>query len=92
MKRVGVREFRDRATYYLANGEALEIERHGKPIGYYIPIPERAEEEKRLALERLNRAVECVLEESGMTEEELSAVFDLNRPFGDAAKDDAAGR
>lgn len=92
MKRVGIREFRDRATLYLAAGEPLEIERHGKPIGYFIPIKERDDEASRQALERLNRAVELVLAESGMTEEELSAYFDLNRPVADAIGDDAAGR
>lgn len=89
MKRVGVREFRDRATHYLAGEEALEIERHGKPIGYYVPIRKRDEEELRAALERFQSAVDRVLAESGMTEEELSAALDLNRPFNDVAEGDA---
>ena len=37
MKRVGVREFRDHATHYLSGDEVLVIERHGAPIGFYIP-------------------------------------------------------
>jgi hypothetical protein len=36
----------------------------------------------------LNRAVEQVLAESGMTEEELSAVFDLDRPFEEVFRDE----
>lgn len=92
MKRVDVREFRDRATYYLAGEEALEIERHGKPIGYYVPLRKRDEEELRAALERFQCAVERVLAESGMTEEELSAVFDLSRPFDDTVEADAPRR
>jgi hypothetical protein len=33
---VGVREFRNQATQYLAGDEVLAIERHGQPIGFYI--------------------------------------------------------
>lgn len=92
MKRVEVDEFKNRATYYLANEEKLEIERDGKPIGYYLPIRERTEEEKRAAMERFECALERFLAESGLTEEELSAALDLNRPFDDAIENDAAGR
>jgi antitoxin (DNA-binding transcriptional repressor) of toxin-antitoxin stability system len=83
MKRIGVREFRDRATHYLSGDEAITVERHGKPIGYYIPIWERDEEAARTALERLNRTIEEILATTGMTEEELSAAFDLSRPLDD---------
>ncbi len=40
MKQVGIREFRDHATKYLAGDEVLAIERHGQPIGFYIPTGE----------------------------------------------------
>ena len=81
MKRVGVREFRDHATKYLALKEPLEIERHGRPIGYYIPVKRAAEEEVRLAVARLAEAVEQVLAETGMTEDEIANLFDLDRPL-----------
>lgn len=38
MKRVDVREFCDRAARYLAGDDVLSVERHGQPIGYYIPV------------------------------------------------------
>lgn len=82
MKHVGVREFRDRATGYLKSAEPLAVERHGKLIGFYIPVePERGatdEEEFRRALGRLDETVRRVLEESGMSEEELADAFDLS--------------
>ncbi len=81
MKKVGVREFRDHATKYLAGGEPLEIERHGRPIGYYIPVKHPDEEEVREAVARLAEAVERVLAETGMTEDELAELFDLSRPI-----------
>ncbi len=81
MRHVGIREFRDRATRYLADGEILAVERHGKLVGFYIPVEVGSEEEEaRLALERLNRAVEKALEESASDEETLSRSLDLNKP------------
>jgi hypothetical protein len=79
MQRVGVREFRDRATKYLAGNEILVVERHGRPIGFYIPAASKKDEDLQSALARLEAAVERVLAESGMDEAELSALFDLRR-------------
>ncbi len=80
MKRVGVREFRDHATQYLAGNEVLTIERHGQPIGFYIPTGASPQESFAQALERLERTVQRVVAETGLTEEELSRLFDLNQP------------
>lgn len=81
MKRVGIREFRDRASRYLAGGEVLAVERHGKPIGFYIPLRPGTDDEIRVARERLDRAVEQVRAETGLTEDELADMFDLSRPL-----------
>lgn len=78
MKRVGVREFRDRATQYLASDEVLSIERHGQPIGFYIPTGKSRRESFQEALARLEQSVRRVLTETGITEEELVRLFDLN--------------
>ena len=83
MKRVGVREFRDHATQYLAGDEVLAVERHGEPIGFYIPARARRPETSTANLERLGRAVERVLSETGLTEEELVRFFDLNQHVPD---------
>ena len=102
MRRVGESEFLERVEYYLLGEEAIAVERNGEIVGYYMPVPQehvekvplprRDIEEARLAQERLNRAVEQVLAESGMTEEELSAYFDLNRPVDDAPGNATPGR
>ncbi|MGD9889666.1 MAG: hypothetical protein AB7R89_23655 [Dehalococcoidia bacterium] len=81
MKRVGVREFRDHATRYLAGGEVLAIERYGSPIGFYIPAGAGRQERRAEALERLERTIERVLSQTGLTEEELSRLFDLSKPI-----------
>lgn len=52
MKRVGVREFRDHATQYLSGQEVVAVERHGQPIGFYIPTGKSQRESFEEALER----------------------------------------
>jgi hypothetical protein len=83
VKRVGVREFRDRATQYLAGDEVLAIERHGQPIGFYIPTGASRREALGQALERLEQTVEQVVGRTGLSEEELSRLYDTSRPVPD---------
>jgi antitoxin (DNA-binding transcriptional repressor) of toxin-antitoxin stability system len=80
MRSVGIREFRDQATRLIASGQPVAIERHGKLVGFYIPVKTRDVDEKKRALEEFRQAVDAVLAESGMTEEELSQALDLSRP------------
>ena len=101
MKRVGVREFRDHATRYLAGDEVLTIERHGRPIGFYIPTRSSTDRGFDEALERLQQTVARVLAETGLTEQELSRLYDLGEPLPEqpvhrsdrqSSRADAAGR
>lgn len=86
MQHVGVRDFRDNATKYLSGRDMLAVEKHGRLIGYYIPVPQASEEETRRTLEQLGAAVRRVLDETGMTEDELASLFDLNKPFDDTPR------
>jgi antitoxin (DNA-binding transcriptional repressor) of toxin-antitoxin stability system len=79
VKSVGVREFRDHATKYLAGSETVAVNRHGRVIGFYVPL-KRDEDEVRRAVAQLGHAVEQVLDETGMSEDELASVFDMRRP------------
>jgi antitoxin (DNA-binding transcriptional repressor) of toxin-antitoxin stability system len=81
MKNIGVREFRDHATRYLAGPEPVAVNRHGKVIGFYIPL-RRDEDEVRHALAQLGKAVEQVIDETGLSEDELAGLFDTRRPPG----------
>lgn len=83
MKRVGIREFRDHATQYLAGDEVLAIERHGQPIGFYIPAGASRQVSCVPALERLEQTVRRVLAETGLSEEELSRLYNLAEPVPD---------
>ena len=79
MKSVGIREFRDKASQYLSSKEALAVKRHGKLVGFYIPVEESEEIEIERALQRLNKTVEKVIAESGMDEATLARALDLSQ-------------
>lgn len=57
MRSVGVREFRDQATSMMGAGETLVTERHGEPIGFFVPIAAKDRRAGRRALGRLGVAV-----------------------------------
>jgi hypothetical protein len=80
VERVDAREFGNHAAKYLALREPLEIERDGRPIGYYLPAKRATDEEVKRAIDRLNEAVAALLAESEMTKDELVELFDLTRP------------
>lgn len=71
MRHVGVREFKNQATSMMSAGETLVIERHGKPIGFFVPVEAKDRERGRAALGRLGRAVDTVLADTGLDEEQL---------------------
>lgn len=86
MKHVGVREFKNKATHLFKDAEPVAIERHGRLIGFYIPVESREEDEEarlKAALSRLDEAVSRALEETGLTEDELAEHFDLSKPMPD---------
>lgn len=78
LKNVGVREFRDHATVYLSGSDPVAITKHDQVIGFYIPV-ERDREQVRQAVEKLGHTVGKILEDTGLTEEELAQLFDLRR-------------
>jgi antitoxin (DNA-binding transcriptional repressor) of toxin-antitoxin stability system len=72
VRHVGVREFKDQATSMMSAGETLVIERHGKPIGFFVPIDAKDRTRGRAALGRLGRVVEDVLAETGLDEDQVT--------------------
>lgn len=71
MRSVGVREFRDRATTMMATGETLVIERHGEPIGFFVPITAKDRRAGRAALGRLGELITDTLQQTALDEDEL---------------------
>jgi antitoxin (DNA-binding transcriptional repressor) of toxin-antitoxin stability system len=78
LKTVGVREFRDHATTYLSGSDPIAVSKHGRVVGFYIPL-ERDEDEVQRVLARLGETVGQVLDETGLSEGELARMFDLRR-------------
>jgi antitoxin (DNA-binding transcriptional repressor) of toxin-antitoxin stability system len=52
-------------------GETLVIERHGEPIGFFVPITANDRKAGREALGRLGVAVDDLLARAGVGEDEL---------------------
>ncbi len=71
MRSIGVREFRDQATLLMAAGETLVIERHGEPIGFFVPITAKDRRAGHEALGRLGTVVDDVMTRSGLSEDDL---------------------
>ena len=66
MKSAGIREFRDKASQYLASTEVVAVKRHGKFVGFYIPVEQSDEVEIEQVLQRLSETVEMAKRESGL--------------------------
>jgi hypothetical protein len=56
----------------LASGETLVIERHGEPIGFFVPIVAKDRQVGQAVLGRLATAVASVIDATGLDEEELA--------------------
>ena len=87
MRSVGAKEFQDQATQLMAERETLVIKSEGLPIGFYVPLVAKDRRAGREALGRLGKVVEEVLEQTGLTEDEL--VREVERA---GAELEAAGR
>ena len=73
-KQVGIREFRDHATTYLSGSEPIAVSKHGRVIGFYIPL-DRDENEVQRVVAKLGHTVQQFLRETGMSEDELAELL-----------------
>jgi antitoxin (DNA-binding transcriptional repressor) of toxin-antitoxin stability system len=71
VRSIGVREFRDQASSVLSAGETLVIERHGEPIGFFVPITAKDRRAGRDALGRLGTLVDDAIARAGIDEDVL---------------------
>lgn len=74
-RRVGIKEFKDRATQLLAANEPFVVERHGKAIGYYTPLKRPDPKEIREAADRLNATMEHAARAMGISVDELEDIL-----------------
>ncbi|MEW6445469.1 MAG: prevent-host-death protein [Pseudomonadota bacterium] len=73
--RIGVRELREKLSEYLESTVPVEVTRHGKTIGFYIPVPKAPTQSERDAMLEAGRRMREELERLGISEEELMADF-----------------
>jgi antitoxin (DNA-binding transcriptional repressor) of toxin-antitoxin stability system len=73
--RVGIRELRAKLASHLESVTPLEVTRHGRTIGLYVPLPQEAQQDERQRLLEAGRLMQAELERLGLSEEELSADF-----------------
>ena len=66
-----VREFRAQATVLMKLGETIRIDRHGKPVGFFVPVPKRDREAVSQSLDRVGEVVDRILEQTGLDEEDI---------------------
>lgn len=78
MKSVGIREFRDKASRYLASTEVLAVKRHGKLVGFYFPVQQSDEVEIEQALLKLSETIDLAKKESGLDEDAFSRALNLS--------------
>lgn len=77
--RVGVRGFRADLAAYLDRPAPVAITRHGRTIGYYIPVRGKAGEEELRALRRAVDQLAALLGEHGVSEDEVVGEFRARR-------------
>jgi hypothetical protein len=79
MKQIPIDKLNQNAIAHLTNGEPLVIEHEGKVLGIFLPKqPTTASLDQ--ALDKLDQTIEKILTETGMTEAEFAAYFDLSQP------------
>ena len=72
LQTVGVREFRTNLHKYTRlNREPITITSHGEPIGYYIPVSPKPEEQDMKALLEATKKLSAILEEKGLTVDDI---------------------
>lgn len=96
MRRVGVREPKEKATALIAGEKAVVIEKHGKPVGFYLPLANKDKVEAKKAADWLEATIADILERTGMTEDEFVAELtgdpEHRGARGDERRRDETGR
>jgi antitoxin (DNA-binding transcriptional repressor) of toxin-antitoxin stability system len=73
--RIGIRELRSRLASHLESSTPIEVTRHGRTIGLYVPLPHQGNLSDREKVMEAGRLMQAELERLGLSEDELSADF-----------------
>ncbi len=75
LERVNMREFRNNMSKYMDQKIPFAVTRHGQTVGYYIPARPTPTESERLSLQKAAEALDIMLSQDGITEDELVEEF-----------------
>ena len=75
LEKVNVREFRNSMSKYMEKTTPFAVTRHGQTVGYYIPARPTPSEAERLSLQKASLALDAMLTQQGITEDELVQEF-----------------
>lgn len=73
--RVGIRELRAQLSSHLETSTPIEVTRHGRTIGLYVPLPQHPDLTDREQLIEAGRQMQAELLRLGLTEEEITTDF-----------------
>jgi|FLYL01.1.fsa_nt_gi PHD/YefM family antitoxin component YafN of YafNO toxin-antitoxin module len=79
LSHVGAREFRERLSKYLDSPSPVAITRHGRTVGYYIPAQQDEMEAEREALRQAVGRLRALMEQCGISEDEVVREFASKR-------------
>lgn len=78
-EKVGIREFRQNIGKYVDSTEPIAISRHGRTVGYFVPVHKKTSKADVEAFMTVALKVENLLSEHGIDEEELIQEFEQMR-------------
>jgi len=73
--KVGMREFRHQFGEYVEAGKPLAITKHGRTVGFYIPVRSKPEEADLASLREAGRVLDALMAERGISEDAVVAEF-----------------
>jgi len=73
--RIGIGELRARLASHLESSTPIEVTRHGRTIGLYVPLPQQGNLSDREKVLEAGRLMQAELARIGLSEDELSADF-----------------
>ncbi len=80
--KVGIRQFREQLGDYLESAKPVAITKHGRTVGFYIPVHRAPELEEREALREAGRRLDAWMAEQKVSDEDLVADFERSRKSG----------
>lgn len=80
--KVGMREFREQLAQYLESDVPIAVTKHGRTVGFYIPLRNRPAAEDLAALRAAGRRLDEWMAKAGVTEDELVTEFKARRRAG----------